>query len=74
MFGGKKSGEDDFDKQYEAYLKKREKEVDIKQPLGPLVEEQNPKGFTKDQNVGALSPFEADFEGGVAKTVQGIKK
>lgn len=74
MFGGKKSEADNFDKQYEEYLKKREKEVDIKQPQGPMVENQIPKGFSKDQNEGALSPFETDFEGGVAKTVQGIKK
>ena len=74
MFGGKKKDDgDEFDKQYEDYLKKRDKELEIKQPQGPVVESTN-KNFSKDQNIGALSPFDADFEGGVGSAFQGIKK
>lgn len=55
-------------------MKKKDKELEIKAPQGPLKEDGVSKGFSKDLNAGALSPFDADFEGGINGAVQGIKK
>lgn len=72
-FGKKKdTQQEDFDKKYEEHLKKKEKEVEIKDPKQSFdFTVSHTKPVTPSLHV--VTPFDEGFEGGISSAVSGMK-
>ena len=79
IFGGgnkskAKGTDDDFDKQYDDYLKKKEKDVEIK-AVGRTGQIEAPVTFVKDGgNQDTANPFDTKIENGIVTAFKGAKE